>query len=74
MAILRARLRGRGTESEESIAKRLAMALKEIEYAKRPEVYDFVVINDDLNKAYETFKKIALGEEVTGDTLPELDE
>ena len=33
MSDLRNRLRGRGTESEESVAKRLAMAQKEIEYA-----------------------------------------
>lgn len=34
LSALRDRLRGRGTESEASVAKRLAMALKEIDYAK----------------------------------------
>lgn len=45
---LEERLRGRGTESEEKIQKRLAKADKEMSYAKW---FDFVIVNDDLNKA-----------------------
>ena len=70
---LRSRLQGRGTETEASAAKRLAMALKEIEYAKEG-AHDTVIVNDDVDRAYELFKKIALGEQITGDALPPLDD
>lgn len=42
------RLRGRGTESEEKIAKRLETAKKELTYKH---LYDYVVINDDVDRA-----------------------
>lgn len=74
MTALRTRLRGRGTDEEAAIQKRLDMCLKEIEYAKEPNVHDIVIINDDLDKAYEAFKKVALGEKITGDVLPPLDD
>lgn len=45
---LEQRLRARGTESEESLAKRLAKARHEIEYAIR---FDHVVVNDELDRA-----------------------
>jgi guanylate kinase len=44
------RLRGRQTETEESIAKRLNTAYHESFQINR---YDFLVINDDLDKAVE---------------------
>ena len=72
---LKSRLSGRGTETQESIAKRLATALKEIAYAKQPGVHDLVIVNDDLDRAYNLLEKIALGEEVvTADELPPLDD
>lgn len=74
MTVLRNRLQQRGTETEESFQKRLATALKEIAYAKEPKVQDIVIINDDLDRAYELFKKVALGEKIVGDTLPPLDD
>ncbi|KAG5641978.1 hypothetical protein DXG03_003831 [Asterophora parasitica] len=74
MAALRARLQQRGTETEASVQKRLATALKEIEYAKEPNVHDLVIVNDDLDRTYELFKKVALGEQIEGDTLPSLDD
>lgn len=43
--ILASRLRGRGTEDEETVQKRLSAALKEIEQAH---LYDYIVINDSL--------------------------
>ncbi|OLN86711.1 Guanylate kinase [Colletotrichum chlorophyti] len=49
---LEKRLRGRGTEKEESIQKRLAQAKVELEYSKTPGVHDIVIVNDDLEKAY----------------------
>lgn len=48
MATLRERLRGRGTDSEETIAKRLAIAEQELEAI---EFFDYAVINDDLGTA-----------------------
>ncbi|KAH9479595.1 Guanylate kinase [Psilocybe cubensis] len=74
MADLRARLQGRGTETESSVQKRLATALKEIQYAKEDNAHDLVIVNDDLDRAYDLFKKVALGEEIVSDTLPPLDD
>lgn len=72
---LKSRLSGRGTETQESVAKRLATALKEIAYAKQPGVHDLVIVNDDLDRAYDLLERIALGEEdVTADKLPQLDD
>ncbi len=45
---LKKRLKGRGTESEESFKKRIDKAEMEMEYAKD---FDVVIINDDLNTA-----------------------
>lgn len=52
MEELERRLRGRGTETEESIQKRLAQAEKELEYANTPGVHDKIIVNDDLDKAF----------------------
>lgn len=73
MASLHARLRGRGTDLENAVQARLAIALKEIQYAKEPNAHDLVIINDDLDRAYDLFEKVALGEQIGGDTLPLLD-
>ncbi|KAF7543045.1 hypothetical protein G7Z17_g11065 [Cylindrodendrum hubeiense] len=51
---LESRLRGRGTEKEESIQKRLAQAINELEYSKTPGVHDIIIVNDDLETAYKT--------------------
>ena len=40
---LEKRLRGRGTESEESLQKRMATAKSAMEYAATPGVYDYVI-------------------------------
>ncbi|KZT09886.1 guanylate kinase [Laetiporus sulphureus 93-53] len=73
LTALRSRLRQRGTESEAAVAKRLATALKEIEYAKEG-AHDVVIVNDDLDRAYGLLKRVALGEEITSDPLPPLDD
>ncbi|THH32380.1 hypothetical protein EUX98_g1795 [Antrodiella citrinella] len=73
LATLRDRLSGRGTESEAAVAKRLATAQKEIEYAKEG-AHDLVIVNDDFDRAYDLFKKVALGEHITSDVLPPLDD
>ena len=70
MTSLRDRLQQRGTEAETAVQRRLAAAREEIQYAKERNVHDLVIINDDLDRAYELFRKAALGEEIAGDTLP----
>ncbi|KAF9457512.1 guanylate kinase/L-type calcium channel beta subunit [Collybia nuda] len=74
MRTLTARLQQRGTESESMVQKRLATALKEVQFAKEPKVHDIVIVNDDLDRAYGLFKRIALGENIHGDILPALDD
>ncbi|KAK4183476.1 P-loop containing nucleoside triphosphate hydrolase protein [Podospora australis] len=49
---LEKRLRGRGTEKEESIQKRLKQAKVELDYAKTG-VHDITIVNDDLETAYK---------------------
>ncbi|MEZ7195788.1 guanylate kinase [Pseudodesulfovibrio karagichevae] len=51
------RLKGRGTDSEESIAKRLANASGELAQA---EWFDYWVVNDDLDEAYAELKAVYL--------------
>ena len=51
MEILEQRLRGRGTESEENIVRRLAKADTEMKLA---ESFDVKLVNDDLQKAIST--------------------
>ncbi|KAK7061123.1 guanylate kinase [Paramarasmius palmivorus] len=74
MSALRERLQGRGTETEASVQKRLATAVKELEYAKQPNVHDVVIVNDNVDRAYAMLKSLALGEKITGDALPPLDD
>ncbi|ORX68412.1 putative guanylate kinase [Linderina pennispora] len=50
---LERRLRGRGTDDESSIQKRLATAKKELEFAKQPNAYDVKIVNEDVEKAYK---------------------
>lgn len=59
MKELERRLRGRKTDSEEVIRKRLSLAREEMGYAGR---YDYVVVNDDLTTASEELKAIILSE------------
>lgn len=55
---LEKRLRARGTETEESLRKRLDTAKRELEYEKSViNAFDLVVINDDLEAAYSNLKK-----------------
>ncbi|XP_030640513.1 guanylate kinase 1b [Chanos chanos] len=63
MEILEKRLRDRQTESEESLQKRLEAARIDMELSKEPGVFDLVIINDDLDEAYEKLKSV-LSEEI----------
>ncbi|KAG9246273.1 guanylate kinase [Calycina marina] len=56
LEVLESRLRGRGTETEESISKRLKQAEKELEFSKTVGVHDVVIYNDDLDTAYAELK------------------
>ena len=55
IGILAERLKGRGTESDEVIAQRLKRAEEEIKFLGK---YDYVVVNDDLEKAVSDLKTI----------------
>jgi len=50
--VLEARLRGRGTETEEAIQRRLGNMRREMEYAAQPGNFDHIIVNDDVEKAY----------------------
>lgn len=56
---LERRLRGRGTDSEEKIQKRLARAREEIGSMRE---FDYVVVNDDLQRAVGLFISIISAE------------
>ena len=55
---LERRLRTRGTETEESILRRLANAKGEMEHAHE---YDHIIVNDDLARAVKEFTELILG-------------
>lgn len=54
------RLRGRGTESEDIIQKRLATAANELQFANR---YRYIVVNDQLDAAVREICEILKSEE-----------
>ena len=60
LEILEQRLKGRGTETEESLKKRLEAAKVDMVYGEAKGNFDLVIINDKLDEAYnilETFLK-----------------
>ncbi|RFU24871.1 hypothetical protein B7463_g11467, partial [Scytalidium lignicola] len=61
MEELEERLRGRGTENEESIQKRLTQAKLELEFAKTG-VHDRVITNSDLETAYKELEEFVYAE------------
>lgn len=52
MEELETRLRGRGTEDEDSLQKRLTQARNELAFAELPGSHDKIIINDDLERCY----------------------
>ncbi|KAI8097087.1 guanylate kinase [Halteromyces radiatus] len=54
--VLEQRLRGRGTEKEEAVLARLAASKLELAYAQEPNAYDTIIINDDLDTAYNSLQ------------------
>lgn len=57
---LERRLRKRGTETDEVIKRRINKAIEEISFAHN---YDYVVVNNELEKAVEDFKSVISAEE-----------
>lgn len=57
-ATLEKRLRGRGTEDEATVQKRLAKAKAEIDTAQRSGVYNCRIVNDDLERAVQQVVEI----------------
>lgn len=60
IAELERRLRKRGTETDEVISRRIAKAVDEISFAHK---YNYVVVNDELEKAVEDLKSVISAEE-----------
>ncbi len=58
-SVLEARLRGRGTETEEQIINRLKRAAEEAVYMKD---YEYIVINDELERAVDEIHQIITNE------------
>lgn len=58
---LRARLQSRGTETPESIDKRISAASAELAYSETG-AHDKIIVNDDLERAYKEFKEFILEE------------
>jgi guanylate kinase len=57
---LKRRLKGRSTETSSVIEERLACVDRELEQGKQ---YDYEIVNDDLDEAYEELKTIILEED-----------
>lgn len=59
MAELRKRITGRGTETPESLARRLGKAMEEISYIDK---YDYCIVNGELEEAIARAKAILVAE------------
>jgi len=55
--VLQERLTGRGTETAESIQKRLDTAKKELDFQAQSTLFDKVIVNNDLDVAYGELKE-----------------
>lgn len=69
MQILERRLRGRGTESEASIARRLDSARRELAHAPG---FDYLIVNDDIDRAAGTLQAIIRAERMRATRNPGL--
>jgi len=50
--VLEERLKGRGTETEDSLKKRLDLATRDMEYGQTEGNFGIIIVNDDLDTAY----------------------
>ena len=62
MAALTERLGGRGTEDADSLHRRLSAAGEEIAAAKAGGVYNYCIVNDDLNEAIDAVVEVVQAE------------
>lgn len=65
MQALEQRLRSRGTETEQTIKTRMDTAKRELEFAATSNIFDTIIVNDDLDRAIrelKTFVEMCLGE------------
>lgn len=69
--VLEERLRARGTDSEEQIARRLQRVRTEIEAASEAHVYDYRILNDDRSRAAADIRAILAAERMRLTRLPE---
>ena len=69
MEELRARLHRRAEDADEVIEQRLANARSEIEHWRE---YDFVIVNDDLDRAFSAVRAIVQAERLRRDRRPGL--
>eukprot|EP00088_Acartia_fossae_P010556 TRINITY_DN15284_c0_g1_i1.p1 TRINITY_DN15284_c0_g1~~TRINITY_DN15284_c0_g1_i1.p1 ORF type:complete len:239 (+),score=57.83 TRINITY_DN15284_c0_g1_i1:93-809(+) len=60
LEVLEERLRGRGTETEESLNKRLSAAASELEYGETEGNFDIIIVNDEVDKAYAALKQFVI--------------
>lgn len=65
MEVLEERLRDRKTETEENLQKRLNAALMDMKFSQEPGLFDAIIVNDNLENAYEQLKS-SLIEEING--------
>jgi guanylate kinase len=59
MTELERRLRGRASETEETLRRRYAVAEREIEHYA---LFDYVIVNDDVQRAFDELRSIAVAE------------
>ena len=59
MGELERRLRGRASDSAEAVARRFAVAQREIEHYA---LFDYIVVNDDVQRAFDELRSIVVGE------------
>lgn len=72
MEELEQRLRGRGTEAEDAVLKRLENARTEMAKKDVPGFFDAIIVNDDLDAAYEALKRV-IAERVESDSNSRID-
>ncbi|CAL57290.1 Guanylate kinase [Ostreococcus tauri] len=72
MEELEKRLRGRGTEAEDAVLKRLENARTEMAKKDVPGFFDAIIVNDDLDAAYEALKRV-IAERVESDSNSRID-
>eukprot|EP00873_Tetraselmis_striata_P004873 jgi/Tetstr1/425137/TSEL_015599.t1 len=56
---LERRIRNRATETEEAIVTRISAAREELQSVNEPGLFDFIIVNDDLEAAQEQFMQVA---------------